>query len=410
MLERVLEAEKILSETVFKELDKIEFANQKKVLDAFIENRVAEHHLKGTTGYGHNDIGREAIEDVYASIFHTESALVRPHFASGTHALAVGLFGCLSPGDEMVAIVGKPYDTMEEVIGLRGKNQGSLKDWGVSYKQLELNDKKEVDIENIHKVISSKSKVAFVQRSRGYDWRNSVNMSQLKEICQKLREVKEDIIIITDNNYGEFTEALEPTDVGADMMIGSLIKNAGGGIVPCGAFIAGKADLVERAACRLYAPGIGREGGAVLDSYLRLAFQGLFISPHVTMQAVKGAILAAKVFEELGFEVSPRFDERRSDIIQSIKFGKPKILEAFCKSIQEMSPVDSYVTPVPDTVPGYESNVIMAAGNFIEGSTIELSVDGPLREPFIGYLQGGLTYNHCKIALIHSLEKMAEFL
>ncbi len=405
----VEKAENILYETTFRELDKIEFSNQKKVLKAFTDNNVGEHHLKGTTGYGHNDIGREALEKVYASIFNTESALVRPHFASGTHALAVGLFGCLSPGDEMVAIVGKPYDTMEEVIGLRGNNQGSLKDWGVNYRQLDLTPEKEVDIENFYKVINSKTRVAFIQRSRGYDWRPSVTMEKLEVICKKLRELKDDLIIITDNCYGEFTEVKEPTDVGADLVIGSLIKNPGGGITPCGGYIAGKEELVERASCRLYAPGIGKEGGATLD-FLRLGFQGLFISPHTVMQAVKGAILAAKVFEKIGFEVSPQYSDNRTDIIQSIKFKNPKILEAFCKAIQEASPVDSYVSPIPDIVPGYEDNVIMAAGNFIEGSTIELSADGPLREPFIAYLQGGLTYNHCKLAIIYSLEKMAKFL
>lgn len=408
-LEKVKEAESFLEKNVFKQLDEIEFFNQKKVLKAFVDNHVGEHHLKGTTGYGHNDIGRETLEKVYADIFHTESALVRPHFASGTHALAVGLFGCLSPGDEMLAVVGKPYDTMEEVIGLRGSNQGSLMDWGVTYKQLELTADKEVDLQNLDKAISKKTKVAFIQRSRGYDWRPSVTMDKLEIICQKIREIKEDIIIITDNCYGEFTEMREPTDVGADLVIGSLIKNPGGGIVPCGGYLAGKEELIHRASCRLYAPGIGKEGGATLD-FLRLGFQGLFISPHIVMQAVKGAILAAKVFEELGFEVSPAYSAVRTDIIQSIKFNNGKILEAFCKSIQETSPVDSYVSPIPDIVPGYEDNVIMAAGNFIEGSTIELSADGPLREPFIAYLQGGLTYNHCKLAIIYSLEKMAKYL
>lgn len=406
--EKVKEAEAQLQD-IFKALDEIEFENQRKVLEAFTKNRVAEHHLKGTTGYGHNDIGREALEAVFAEIFHTESALVRPHFASGTHALATGLFGCLSTGDEMLSVVGKPYDTLEEVIGLRGHNQGSLMDWGVTYKQLELDENKEVDFINLPRAINSKTKVAWIQRSRGYDWRPSINMEKLKFLCEKIREVKEDIIIITDNCYGEFTEKLEPTDVGADMVIGSLIKNPGAGIVPCGGYIAGRADLVERAACRLYAPGIGREGGATLD-FLRLAFQGVFMAPHIVMQAVRGAVLAAKVFEDMGFEVSPSYTANRTDIIQSIKFNKPKVLEAFCKAIQENSPVDSYVSPIPDVVPGYEDNVIMAAGNFIEGSTIELSADAPLREPFIAYLQGGLTYSHCKLAIIKSLEKMSKFL
>ena len=405
-LEKVQDADNFLAEHIFKELDRIEFFNQKKVLEAFTVNHVGEHHLKGTTGYGHNDIGREALEKVYASIFNTEAALVRPHFASGTHAIATTLFGALEPDCEMLAVVGKPYDTMEEVIGTRGKNQGSLIEWGVTYKQLELTEDKEVDLIGLRKAINAKTKVAFIQRSRGYDWRSSVTMEKLAEIIKVIREVKEDTIIITDNCYGEFTEMREPTDVGADLVVGSLIKNAGGGIVPCGGYIVGKEELVERCACRLYAPGIGREGGATLD-FLRLAFQGVFLAPHIVNQAVKGAILAAKVFEELGFEVSPKYDQPRTDIIQSIKLKKPDILKAFCKAIQENSPIDSYVSPIPDVVPGYEDNVIMAAGNFIEGSTIELSADAPLREPFIAYLQGGLTYSHAKLAIVKALEKMS---
>ncbi|MEK7435161.1 MAG: methionine gamma-lyase family protein [Cyanobacteriota bacterium] len=406
--EKIKSAEELL-QPIFRELEEIEFENQKKVLNSFTKNEIGEHHFKGSTGYGHNDIGREALERVYADVFHAESALVRPHFASGTHALSTGLFGCLSPNDEMLSVVGKPYDTLEEVIGLRGNNQGSLMDWGVTYRQLELNEEKKVDLVKLPDFINEKTKVAWVQRSRGYDWRSSIDMEELRIICKKIREIKKDIIIITDNCYGEFTEKLEPTDVGADLVIGSLIKNPGGGIVTCGGYIAGRADLVERSACRLYAPGIGREGGATLD-FLRLAFQGLFIAPHIVMQAVRGAILASKVFEEIGFDVSPKYDQKRTDIIQSIKFKNPKLLESFCKAIQENSPIDSYVSPIPDIVPGYEDNVIMAAGNFIEGSTIELSTDAPLREPYIAYLQGGLTYNHCKIAITASLEKMSKFI
>lgn len=406
MINKVVEdAEKYLLETKFKELDEIETFNQNKVLSAFIKNEIGDFYLKGSTGYGHDDTGREALERVYSSVFNTETSLVRHHFASGTHALAVGLFGTLSPNDEMVSIVGKPYDTMEEVIGLRGKNQGSLIDWGVIYKELPLTENKEVDIENLDKVINKKTKVAFIQRSRGYEWRPSINIEKLEIICKKIREIKEDIIIITDNCYGEFTEKKEPTDVGADLIIGSLIKNPGGGIVPCGGYITGKEELVERCACRLYAPGIGREGGATLDT-LRLIYQGLFIAPHTVNQALKISVLASKVFEDLGFDVSPKYSDVRTDIIQSIKFGKAKLLEDFAKIIQEMSPIDSYVTPIPDNIPGYEDRVIMAAGTFIEGSSIELSIDGPLREPYIAYLQGGLTYVHGKLAISRAVEKI----
>lgn len=404
MIEEIINKAEIELEKYFKNLEKIEFNNQRKVLNAFIDSGVGEHHLKGTTGYGHNDIGREKLEEVYSKIFNTEDSIVRPHFASGTHAIATALFGCLSNGDELLAIAGKPYDTLEEVIGIRGENQGSLKDWGVTYKEIPLKNGL-VDIENIKNYINDKTKVAFIQRSRGYDWRSSINIEMLEEICTEIRSIKENIIILVDNCYGEFTEEKEPTDVGADLTVGSLIKNPGGGIVPAGGYITGKKDLIHRCACRLYAPGIGKEGGATLD-FLRLGFQGLFIAPHIVNQSMKGSLLVSKVLEDLGYEVSPRYDERRTDIIQSIKFNDPNKLKNFCKSIQESSPVDSYVSPIPDIIPGYEDNVIMAAGNFIEGSTIELSADAALREPFIGYLQGGLTYNHIKIAFMNYLKKI----
>lgn len=404
MIEEIVNKAEVELEKYFKDLDIIEFSNQKKVLNSFINSSVGEHHLKGTTGYGHNDIGRDKLEEVYSKVFNTEDSIVRPHFASGTHAIATSLFGCLSSGDELLSITGKPYDTLEEVIGIRGENQGSLKDWGVSYKELPLKDGC-VDIENIKNYINKNTKVAFIQRSRGYDWRSSINIDMLEKTCKEIRNLKENIIIIVDNCYGEFTEEKEPTDVGADITVGSLIKNPGGGIVPVGGYIAGKKELIHRCACRLYAPGIGKEGGATLN-FLRLAFQGLFIAPHVVNQSLKGAILVSKVLEDLGYELSPKYYEKRTDIIQSIKFNSEDKLKTFCKTIQENSPIDSYVSPIPDIVPGYKDNVIMAAGNFIEGSTIELSADAALREPFIGYLQGGLTYNHIKIALISYLKKI----
>ncbi|GIW22253.1 MAG: hypothetical protein KatS3mg068_1260 [Candidatus Sericytochromatia bacterium] len=404
LIEEIINKAEIELSEYFSNLQKIEFNNQKKVLNAFIDSQVGEYHLKGTTGYGHNDIGREKLEEVYSKVFNTEDSIVRPHFASGTHAISTALFGCLSCNEELLSITGKPYDTLEEVIGIRGKNQGSLKDWGVEYKEIPLKSGI-VDIENIKKYINRKTKVAFIQRSRGYEWRNSINMKDLEEICNEIKRVKDDIIIIVDNCYGEFTEEKEPTDVGADITVGSLIKNPGGGIVPTGGYITGKKDLIHRCACRLYAPGIGKEGGSTLD-FLRLAFQGLFISPHIVMQSLKGSILVSKVLQDLGYEVSPKYNEIRTDIIQSIKFNSSEKLKIFCKVIQESSPIDSYVSPIPDIVPGYEDNVIMAAGNFIEGSTIELSADAALREPFIGYLQGGLSYNHVKIALINYLKNI----
>lgn len=401
----IREAEAELRE-VWAGLDTIRIENQAKVLEAFREMAIGEHHFAGTTGYGHDDLGRQALEGVFAKVFGAEAALVRPHFASGTHALAVALFGLLKPNDELISAAGAPYDTMEEVIGLRGENQGSLMDWGVKYRQIELTADGHVDLPALLDAIGPQTRVITLQRSRGYDWRPSLTVREIGEIIRAVKAKKPDVLCFVDNCYGEFTERLEPTEVGADLIAGSLIKNPGAGIVTHGGYVAGKEQWVERAACRLTAPGIGSAGGAHLD--YRLFFQGLFMAPHVVGEALKGATLAAKLFADLGFPVDPVFDAPRSDIIQAIKFGDPDLLVAFCRGIQEASPVHSYVQPIPDVVPGYEDRVVMAAGTFIEGSTIELSADGPLRDPYVAYLQGGLNYAHCRIAMERSLSKMKE--
>jgi cystathionine beta-lyase family protein involved in aluminum resistance len=392
---------------IWADLDQTCHFNQKKVLSAFKAHQIGEQHFAGTTGYGHGDLGREALEAVFAQIVGAEAALVRQQFASGTHALAVALFGALRPGDELLSIAGAPYDTLEEVIGLRGENQGSLMEWGVTYCELPLTPEGRVDMDAIPSALRPETKVITIQRSRGYDWRPSLRIEEIGAIIRQVKALRPDIICFVDNCYGEFTERLEPPEVGADLIAGSLIKNPGGGIVPMGGYVAGRADLVHRAACRLTAPGIGREGGASLDLN-RLLFQGLFLAPHTVTEALKGATLAARLFHDLGYPVDPAWDAPRTDIIQAVKLGSAKKLVALCRGIQEWSPVNSYVRPEPDIVPGYADNVVMAGGTFIEGSTLELSADGPLREPYVAYLQGGLTYSHCRIALEAVLDRMKE--
>lgn len=400
------QAEAGLRET-WDRIEEIRLFNQEKVLEAFAERRIGEEHFAGTTGYGHDDLGREALEDVFAKVFRAEASIVRPHFASGTHALATALFGMLSPGDELLYATGHPYDTLEEVIGTRGAGQGSLLEWGVSYREIELQPDGRVDLEALEAAIGPRTKVVAIQRSRGYAWRPSFTIEEIEKVVRVAKRKKPDVLVFVDNCYGEFTEQQEPTEVGADLIAGSLIKNPGGGIVPAGGYVAGKEVWVERAACRLTAPGIGRAGGATLDS-LRLIFQGLFLAPHVVGEALKGATLASRLFSDLGYPVDPAPDAPRTDIIQAIRLEDPDLLVAFCKGIQECSPIHSYVHPVPDVVPGYEDRVVMAAGTFIEGSTIELSADGPLRPPYVVYLQGGLTYEHCRIAMGRCLAKMRE--
>lgn len=389
------------------EIDRLRLHNQRKVLKAFVDHRVGENHFAGTTGYGHGDLGRAAMEAVFAQIMGAEAALVRTQFASGTHAIAVALFGALHPGDELLYATGHPYDTLEEVIGTRAPGQGSLLDWGVRYREHALAPDGSVDLEGLIAALKPETRVVAIQRSRGYAWRPSVDLKTIATLTARLKAVREDLIVFVDNCYGEFTEAEEPCDVGVDLIAGSLIKNPGGGIVPMGGYVAGRADLVERAACRLIAPGIGRDGGASLD-YNRLLFQGLFLAPNVVGEALKAATLAAQLFSSLGFEVDPAPQAARTDIIQAIKLGSPELLIAFCQGIQEASPVHAYVQPIPDVVPGYEDRVVMAGGTFIEGSTLELSADGPLREPYVVYFQGGLTYPHARLALEHCLAKMQQ--
>lgn len=386
-------------------IDEIRDFNQKKVLDAFVENRVAAEHFMTVSGYGHDDLGREVLDKVYAQTFKAEKAIVRNHFVSGTHALVCCLFGNLRYGEKLVSVAGAPYDTMEEVIGTRGDRRASLIGHGVLYEEIPLKNEMEVDFELLEKTIDKTCNMVLIQRSRGYSLRKSLDISTIEKIIHIVKSKNPDCICFVDNCYGEFTEKQEPIEVGADLIAGSLIKNPGGGIVETGGYIAGRKDLVEQAAMRLTAPGIGAEGGAMLNQ-TRLIFQGFFMAPSIVADAVKGAILAAKIFEGMGYISTPKFNEKRTDIIQTITFNSQKPLEDFCKTIQELSPVNSYVTPIPDDIPGYENKVIMAGGTFIEGSTIELSADGPIRPPYAVYMQGGLNYAHIKIVLQEILNKI----
>ena len=403
----IKQAEKSLTD-IFEGINEIRDYNQRKVLDAFIENRVAPEHFYTVSGYGHDDMGRETLDKVFADVFKAEKALVRIHFASGTHTLACALFGNLKYGDKLISAVGTPYDTMLEVIGTQGDSEtkrASLIGNGVLYDEVPLINGMDVDFEKLEQMVDEKTTMVLIQRSKGYSTRKSLSMDTIEKICKIVKSKNPECICFVDNCYGEFVDKKEPLEVGADLIAGSLIKNAGGGIVEAGGYIAGKELYVERAANRLTAPGIGSEGGAMFNQH-RLIFQGLFMAPSIVSEAVKGAILAAKVFEDIGFNSSPRYDEKRTDIIQNIIFGSPKPLEEFCRTIQSLSPVNGYVTPIPEHIPGYEDEVIMAGGTFIEGSTIELSADGPMREPYVAYMQGGLNYAHIKICLEEILKKL----
>lgn len=400
-------AEKKVSEQ-FKITDEIKEYNQEKVLDAFIKNKVGMQHFYTVSGYGHDDIGRETLDNVFADVFHAEKAMARPHFVSGTHTLSCCLFGCLRYGDKLLSVAGAPYDTMEEVIGKRGDYKQSLMGHGISYDEVPLiNDPGEVDFDTLSKKVDKTTTMVLIQRSRGYSLRKSLDIQTIKKIVETVKSKNPNCICFVDNCYGEFVEKDEPTDVGADLIAGSLIKNAGGGIVEAGGYIAGKDELVELVAASLTAPGIGREGGAMFNQ-TRLMFQGLFMAPSVVSEAVKGAILASQVFEDIGFVSTPKPHEIRTDLIQTIKFGKKEPLLEFCKTIQQCSPIESYLTPVPDVVPGYEDDLIMAGGTFVEGSTIELSADGPVRPPYAAYMQGGLNYAHVKITLARTVDKLAK--
>lgn len=405
--EIIKQAEKDLREQ-FEIIDEIRDANQEKVLQAFIDNRVAPEHFYTVSGYGHDDLGREVLDKVFAQVFKTEKALVRIHFASGTHTLACALFGNLKYGDKLLSVAGTPYDTMQEVIGTMGDEEtrrSSLIGNGVLYDEVPLLNGTDIDFETLEKMVDDKTTMVLIQRSKGYSTRKSLTIETIEKICKVVKSKNPNCICFVDNCYGEFVDSKEPTEVGADLMAGSLIKNPGGGIVEAGGYIAGKELLVERAATRLTAPGIGSEGGAMFNQH-RLMFQGFFMAPSVVADAVKGAILASKIFDEIGYDSSPKYNEKRTDIIQNITFGAPEPLEKFCRTIQSLSPINGYVTPIPEYIPGYEDQVIMAGGTFIEGSTIELSADGPMRSPYVAYMQGGLNYSHVKIALTKFLDKI----
>lgn len=398
--EIIKKAEKDLREQ-FEIIEDIRDLNQKKVLEAFIENRVAPEHFYTVSGYGHDDIGREVLDKVFAEVFKAEKALVRVHFASGTHTLACCLFGCLRPGNKLISVAGAPYDTMQEVIGTAGDEatkEDSLIAHGVLYEEIPLLNDTDIDFQKLEQSIDKTVTMVLIQRSKGYSTRKSLSIETIEKICKIVKSKNPDCICFVDNCYGEFVDSKEPLEVGADLIAGSLIKNPGGGIVEAGGYIAGKAKWVEKSANRLTAPGIGSEGGAMFNQH-RLIFQGLFMAPSVVCDAVKGAVLAAKIFDEIGYNSYPKYYEKRTDIIQNITFGAPEPLEQFCRTIQSLSPVNGYVTPIPEYIPGYEDKVIMAGGTFIEGSTIELSADGPMRAPYVAYLQGGLNYAHVKIAL-----------
>jgi cystathionine gamma-lyase len=392
----------------FEKINDIRDYNQRKVLKAFFDNKVAPEHFYTVSGYGHDDLGREVLDKVFAQVFCTEKALVRIHFASGTHTLACALFGNLKYGDKLISVAGAPYDTMQEVIGTAGDEEtkrASLIGNGVLYDEVPLLNNEDIDFNALEKMIDSTVTMVLIQRSKGYSTRKSLSIETIEKICNIVKAKNPQCICFVDNCYGEFVDFKEPTEVGADLMAGSLIKNAGGGIVEAGGYIAGKELLVERAATRLTAPGIGSEGGAMFNQH-RLIFQGFFMAPSIVSESVKGAILAAKVFEDIGFNSSPKYNEKRTDIIQNIIFGKEEHLIEFCKTIQSLSPINGYVTPIPEYIPGYEDKVIMAGGTFVEGSTIELSADGPIRPPYVAYLQGGLNYAHVKICLEDMVKKL----
>ncbi len=390
----------------FDEIDQNAEYNQLKVLKAMQDNKVSEACLLGTTGYGYNDLGREALESVYASVFHAEDALVRPQITCGTHALALALMSNLRPGDEILSPVGKPYDTLEEVIGIR-PSKGSLAEYGITYRQVDLLADGSFDQDSIQKAINERTRLVTIQRSKGYQTRPTLSVRRIGELIAFVRKIKPDVICMVDNCYGEFVERIEPTDVGADMVVGSLIKNPGGGLAPIGGYIAGKRECVENAAYRLTSPGLGKEVGASLG-ILRDFYHGLFLAPTVTASALKGAVFAANIYEKLGFRVVPDSTESRHDIIQAVEFGSPEGVIAFCKGIQAAAPVDSFVTPEPWDMPGYDSQVIMAAGAFVSGSSIELSADGPIKPPYAVYFQGGLTFEHARFGIMKTLQSVVD--
>ena len=393
----------------FHRIKDIEEYNQIKVLKAMQDCKVSDIHFNWNTGYGYNDIGRDMIESVYAHVFGTEDAIVRPTIVSGTHALTLCLTGILRPGDEILSVTGKPYDTLDDVIGINkeAENMGSLKEFGISYEQLDLKDDGRINIECFSNRINDKTKMVYFQRSTGYDWRRALTIEDMKEAICAAKSIKPSLICMVDNCYGEFLEVLEPTDVGADILAGSLIKNPGGGLALSGGYIVGTTELIKLVSYRLTSQGIGKECGLTFGQ-TRNMFQGLFLAPHVVGEAIKGAIFCSRLFEKVGFDISPKYDDPRSDIIQAIKLGNPEAVKLFCQAIQSAAPVDSFVKPEPWAMPGYNSEIIMAAGAFVQGSSIELSADAPIREPYIVYFQGGLTYTHAKIGALKAFQLLKD--
>lgn len=407
MIETLINQAEKDSEAKFIEINKMVEYNQRRMLDAFKEEHVGDHHFSSTDGYGYDDSGRDVLEAVYAKVFGGEDALVRPQIVSGTHAISTALFSLLRPGDELLYITGSPYDTLEEVIGKRGNEAGSLKELQVTYDEVALTNDNNVDFPGIKQAIKPETKVIGIQRSKGYEDRPSFTIAEIKEMVDYVKSIREDLIIFVDNCYGEFVEAEEPLHVGADIIAGSLIKNPGGGLVRAGGYIAGKETLIHNAANRLTAPGLGKETGATLHM-LQEMFQGFFLAPHVVGEALKGAVFTARLMELLNIKSTPYYLDERTDIIQSMTFEDEEMMIAFCQTIQANSPINSYVAPYPSEMPGYDEKVIMAAGTFIQGSSIELSIDGPIKPPYIAFMQGGLTYAHVKIAISETVKQLIE--
>ncbi|WP_142826672.1 aminotransferase class I/II-fold pyridoxal phosphate-dependent enzyme [Planococcus soli] len=399
---------KTIEETIQAQLqqaDEIAYVNQKKVLDAFQQQRVSDHHFNPSTGYGYDDEGRDTLERVYADVFKAEAALVRPQIISGTHAITISLFGVLRPGDELLYLTGKPYDTLDSIVFGGEKDTGSLKDFGISYQHVALAADNKIDWPAAESAIGSRTKVVAIQRSRGYDTRPSFTIEEIGEMVEKVRRLKPDAIIFVDNCYGEFVEEQEPVEVGADLIAGSLIKNPGGGMAKIGGYIAGKKDLIEKCGYRMTSPGIGGEAGASLNA-LPDMYQGFFMAPHIVSQALKGAIFTSALLEDAGMETTPHWSDKRTDLIQSVSFQTAEQMIAFCQTIQASSPVNAQFKPEPAYMPGYEDDVIMAAGTFVQGSSIELTADGPIRPPYTAFVQGGLTYEHVKIAVLNSVDAL----
>src|SRR5690625_39268 len=407
MIEQLVKQAELDCAAQYQQANQIVELNQKRVLESFKNNRISDSHFNSTSGYGYDDLGREGLEAVYADVFGGEGALVRPQIVSGTHAISTALFGLLRPGDELIYITGKPYDTLEEVIGKRGNNAGSLKDYHIAYNEVDLNSNGTINYPGIQASITAKTKVIGIQRSKGYDDRPSFTIEEIADMVAFVKEINKDLIVFVDNCYGEFVEAKEPLHVGADIIAGSLIKNPGGGIVRAGGYIAGKEDLVEQCANRLTAPGLGKETGATLNM-LQEMYQGFFLAPLIVGEALKGAVFTARLLELIGYTSTPHYQAERTDLIQSVTFKNAEQMIAFCQAIQENSPINSFVKPYPSEMPGYDDEVIMAAGTFIQGASIELTADGPIKPPYIAFIQGGLTYSHVKIALIESVKNLID--